>query len=74
MLKRVDFILVSILVDLSNELLSAPASWKVSCLQAVLKKIGSCSSGYAWKAKAGGGYRCSAGGHTITQQQLDAHM
>ena len=42
-------------------------------IQAALKKIGSCPSGYAWR-QVSGGWRCAAGGHYVGDAQLAEAM
>jgi len=42
-------------------------------IQAALRAIGTCPSGYAW-VPAGDGYRCRAGGHYCSNAQIQAYL
>jgi len=42
-------------------------------VQQKLRRIGRCEAGYEW-IKIPGGYRCWAGGHTVSDAQIEAYM
>lgn len=43
---------------------------KRQAIQEKLKQISPCPAGYVW-CKVGGGWRCSAGGHFVSDRQLN---
>ena len=43
---------------------------KRQAIQEKLKQISPCPQGYVWR-KVGGGWRCSAGGHFVSDRQLN---
>jgi hypothetical protein len=48
-----------------------PPEPPVEAIQAALQKIGKCPSGYAWR-QVGGGWRCAAGGHYVSDAAVKA--
>ena len=46
---------------------------KHQAIQEKLKQISPCPAGFAW-LKVGGGWRCSAGGHFVSDQKLNDHF
>eukprot|EP01061_Rhynchopus_euleeides_P009936 TRINITY_DN1926_c0_g1_i11.p1 TRINITY_DN1926_c0_g1~~TRINITY_DN1926_c0_g1_i11.p1 ORF type:complete len:324 (+),score=123.51 TRINITY_DN1926_c0_g1_i11:65-973(+) len=50
-----------------------PPAMPPAKVQEALKKVGRCPAGYTWR-KVGGGYRCSAGGHYVSDAKLDEYM
>ncbi|XP_066921713.1 uncharacterized protein [Clytia hemisphaerica] len=48
----------------------AEAMRNKEAVQQKLRRIGNCPAGYQWR-KVGGGWRCSAGGHFVSNEQLE---
>ena len=46
---------------------------KLQAIQEKLKQISPCPAGFAWH-QVGGGWRCSAGGHFVSNRELNDHF